>query len=54
MGLLKQLLNIAHSRNLGSISPASLARIQRQEAERALQELADERHAQQDLNIKPE
>lgn len=53
MGLLKQLLNIAHSRNLGAISPASLARIQRQENERALQELADQRRAQQNLNNQP-
>lgn len=54
MGLLKHLWNMAHSSNLGAISPASLARVQRDEAERALQELADKRHAQQDLNIKPE
>jgi hypothetical protein len=54
MGLLKHLWNMAHSRNLGALSPASLRRLQREEAERALQELADQRHAQQDLNIKPE
>jgi hypothetical protein len=53
MGLLKDIWNMAHSRNLGAISPASLARIQRQESERALQELADQRHAQEKLNIKP-
>ena len=53
MSLLKNLWNMAHSRNLGSISPASLARIQRQEAERALQELADERRAQEKLNNQP-
>ena len=54
MGLLKRLWNLAHSDNLGAISPASLARVQRQEAERALQELADQRHAQQDLHNQPE
>jgi hypothetical protein len=53
MGLLKHLLNKAHSRDLGAISPASLARVKREEGERALQELADERRAQQDLNNQP-
>jgi len=54
MGLLKRLWNLAHSDSLGAISPESLRRLQRWENERHLQELADKRHAQQDLNIKPE
>ena len=36
------------------LSSASLARIRARERERALEEEADKRHAQQDLNTKPQ
>ena len=35
------------------LSGASLARIRAREREKALEEEAEKRHAQQDLNIKP-
>ena len=54
VSLFKLIWNAAHSSNLGAISPSSLRRIQRQEAERALQELADQRRAQEKLNNQPE
>ena len=47
------LLSWMNEKPLLRLSKASLARIRAREREKALEEEADKRHAQQDLNTKP-
>ena len=47
------LLSWMKEKPLSRLSEASLARIRAREREKALEEEAEKRHAQQDLNTKP-